>query len=50
MPTALDITADLPPAANLQAVRGLSAEEAASLAEELAGYHQHFAPYFYRRE
>jgi len=50
MPTTFDITADLPPAANLQAVRGLSAEEAASLAEELAVYHQHFAPYFYRRE
>src|SRR5260221_14032322 len=50
MSTTFDITADLPPAANLQAVRGLSAEEAASLAKELAVYHQHFAPYFYRRE
>jgi SRSO17 transposase len=50
MPTAWEITADLPPAAHLQAVRGLSAEEAASLAEELTAYHQHFAPLFYRRE
>src|SRR6266480_7341174 len=50
MSTALDITADLPSAANLQAVRGLSVEEAVSLAEELTAYHQHFAPLFYRRE
>jgi SRSO17 transposase len=45
-----DVTADLPPAANLRAVRGLTAEEAVSLAEELTVYHQHFASLFYRRE
>ena len=50
MPTVLDITVDQPPAANLQAVRGLTAEEAVSLAEELTAYHQHFSPFFYRRE
>ena len=50
MPTVLDLTVDQPPAANLQAVRGLSVEEAVSLAEELTAYHQHFSPFFYRRE
>ncbi len=50
MATLCDITADLPPAANLRAVRGLTAEQAVSLAEELVAYHQHFAPLFYRRE
>jgi hypothetical protein len=45
-----DVTADLPPTANLRAVRGLTAKEAATLAEELVAYHQHFAPLFYRRE
>ena len=50
MSTLCDITADLPPAANLRAVQGLTAEEAVALAEELAAYHQHFAPFFYRRE
>src|SRR5260370_28443209 len=50
MSTWCDITADLPPAANLRAVQGLTAEEAGALAEELAAYHQHFAPFFYRRE
>src|SRR5258708_18322405 len=50
MSTLCDITADLPPAANLRAVQGLKAEEAVALAEELAAYHQHFAPFFYRRE
>jgi hypothetical protein len=45
-----DVTADLPRLANLEAVRGLTAEETASLAEELTAYHQHFAPLFYRRE
>jgi SRSO17 transposase len=50
MPTVLDVTADLPKLADLRAVRGLTAEEAATLAEELAAYHQHFAPLFYRRE
>ena len=44
-----DVTADLPRLANLEAVRGLTAEETASLAEELTAYHQHFAPLFYRR-
>src|SRR5258708_25215637 len=50
MSTLCDITADLPPAANLRAVQGLTAEEAVALAEELAAYHQHFAPFFYRRD
>ncbi len=50
MSTLLDVTADLPPAHGLLALRGLSMAEAASLAEELAAYHQHFAPFFYRRE
>src|SRR5258707_12763212 len=50
MSTLCDITADLPPAADLRAVQGLTAEEAVALAEELAAYHQHFAPLFYRRE
>jgi SRSO17 transposase len=50
MPTVLDVTADLPKLTDLRAVRGLTAEEAATLAEELAAYHQHFAPLFYRRE
>jgi len=50
MSTLCDITADLPPAANLRTVGGLTAEEAASLAEELTAYHHHFAPLFYRRE
>src|SRR5260370_3366075 len=50
MSTWCDITADLPLAANLRAVQGLTAEEAGALAEELAAYHQHFAPFFYRRE
>jgi hypothetical protein len=45
-----DVTADLPPAVNLRAGRGLTAEKAATLAEELAASHQHFAPLFYRRE
>jgi hypothetical protein len=45
-----DVTADLPPAVNLRAIRGLTAEEAATLAEELTAYPQHFAPLFYRRE
>lgn len=38
MPTLGDIMADLPRPATLQAVRGLTAEEAATLAEELATY------------
>jgi len=50
MSTLYDVTADLTPAVNLRAVRGLTAEEAVSLAEELTAYHQHFAPFFYRRE
>src|SRR5260221_5259333 len=50
MSTLCDITADLPPAADLRAVQGLTAEEAVALAEELVAYHQHFAPLFYRRE
>ncbi len=45
-----DVTADQPPAMSLRAVRGFMAEEAATLAEELTAYHQHFAPFFYRRE
>jgi SRSO17 transposase len=45
-----DVTADLPPVANLRAIRELTAEEAASLAEELMAYQQHFAPLFSRRE
>ena len=45
-----DVTAEQPPVMNLRAVRGFMAEEAATLAEELAAYHQHFAPFFYRRE
>jgi SRSO17 transposase len=45
-----DVTADLTPAVNLRAGRGLTAEEAATLAEELVAYHQHFAALFYRRE
>src|SRR6266571_8090448 len=36
-----DVTTDLPKLADLRAVRGLTAEEAASLAEELTTYHQH---------
>jgi hypothetical protein len=42
-----DVTADLPPAVNPRAVRGLSAEEAATLAEELAAYHQHFVSFIW---
>jgi SRSO17 transposase len=45
-----DVTADLPRLANLRTVGGLTAEEAATLAEELVAYHQHFAPFFYRRQ
>jgi len=45
-----DVTADQPPSTNLQAVQGLTAEEAVALAQELVVYHQHFAPLFYRRE
>jgi SRSO17 transposase len=50
MPTLGDVLADLPRPTTLQAVRELTAEEVATLAEELATYHQHFAPFFYRRE
>ena len=50
MPTVCDISADLPKIENRVAVRGLTAEEAATLAQELVAYHQHFAPLFYRRE
>lgn len=50
MSTLCDIAADLPPAANLRAGGGMTAEEAASLAEELTAYHHHFAPFFSRRE
>ncbi|GHO68007.1 hypothetical protein KSC_068990 [Ktedonobacter sp. SOSP1-52] len=45
-----DVTADLPPVANLRAIRELTAEEAASLAEDLMAYQQHFASLFSRRE
>ncbi len=44
------MTADLPPAATLQPVEKLTPEEVARLSEELAIYHQHFAPLFSRRE
>jgi len=50
MPTVCDVSADLPRLANLGAGRGVTAEEAVTLAEELVAYHQHFAPLFYRRE
>ena len=44
------MTAELPPAATLQSVQKLTPEEVATLGEELAIYHQHFAPFFSRRE
>jgi SRSO17 transposase len=50
MSLVFDVTTDVPKLADLRAVRGLTGEEAVSLAEELAAYHQHFAPLFYRRE
>ena len=50
MSLVFDVTTDLPKLADLRTVRGLTAEEAASLAEELTAYHQHFAPFFYRLE
>jgi SRSO17 transposase len=50
MSLVFDVRADLPKLADLGTVRGLTAEEAASLAEGLTEYHQHFAPFFYRLE
>ncbi len=50
MSTVRDMTADLSPAATLQPVQTLTPEEVATLAEELAIYHQHFASFFFRRE
>ncbi len=50
MSTMLDVTADLPRVGTLRSVRALTLEEVAPLAEELATYTQHFAPFFYRRE
>ncbi len=46
MPTVCDVSADLPQLENLGAERGLTAEEAVTLAEELVAYHRHFAPLF----
>jgi hypothetical protein len=50
MTTLIDVTPDLPPAQGLSPVRDLSAAEVSTLAEELLAYHQHFAPFFQRRE
>ncbi len=50
MSPVLDVTADLPKPSALLPLRGLTPEEVAPLAEELAAYAQHFAPFFYRRE
>ncbi len=50
MSAVVDVTADLPRLADLLLVRDLTPEEVAPLAEELATYHQHFAPFFSRRE
>jgi len=50
MLTVGDVTADLSPAATLQPVQTLTPQEVATLAEELATYHQRFAPFFSRRE
>jgi hypothetical protein len=50
MTALIDVTPDLPPAQGLSPVRGLSAAEVSTLAEELVSYHQHFAPLFQRRE
>ncbi len=50
MSPVLDVTADLPKPGALLPLRGLTPEEVAPLAEELAAYAQHFAPLFYRRE
>jgi SRSO17 transposase len=50
MSTVLDVSADLPRLGALLPVRGLAPEEVTPLAEELAAYAQHFAPFFYRRE
>src|SRR5712692_11087600 len=50
MSPVLDITADLPKPGALLPMRGLTLEEVAPLAEELAAYAQHFAPFFSRRE
>jgi SRSO17 transposase len=50
MSPVLAITADLPKPGALLPLRGLTPEEVAPLAEELAAYHQHFAPFFYRHE
>jgi hypothetical protein len=36
MPAVVDVTTDLPKLADMRAVRGLTAEEAATVAEELA--------------
>src|SRR5579863_2986723 len=46
----LEVTPDQPPLPGQITVQSLTAEEVASLAEELVIYHQHFAPLFYRRE
>src|SRR5260370_42142769 len=49
MSLVFDVTADQPSATSRLTVQ-LAPEEVASLAEELAAYHQHFAPLFSRRE
>jgi SRSO17 transposase len=50
MSTVLDVTVDQSKPGALLPVQGLTVEEVACLAEELAAYHQHFAPLFFRRE
>jgi hypothetical protein len=50
MSLVFDVTADQPPLPGRLVVQDLASEEVASLAEELAAYHQRFAPLFYRRE
>jgi hypothetical protein len=50
MSLVLDVTADLSPTTGRLAVQELAPEEVASLAEELVAYHQHFSPFFSRRE
>jgi hypothetical protein len=50
MSLVFDVAADQPPSTGRLAVQDLTSEEVAALAEELVSYHQHFAPWFSRRE
>ena len=50
MSLVFDVSADQPSPTSRLTVQELAPEEVASLAEELVAYHQHFAPFFSRRE